>query len=666
MPAPRRKALIASRRRRQDDGEEEDSLVGDFDDDSLSEASAISNGDGIDAAGSDSSDDGQDSVTQHPHPKGKAVEQNNQSKHDALSPFRPARVNGTFNSTADNKALLYEVRNTEASQPSQEIHLDNIPDSNEAVPVNSHVAVPTAPRNETFAQRARREHQEYIQQRNTNPAFVPNRGGFFLHDDRSTGANGPSRPVLRGRGRGYNSVAQAGRGFGLNEPTEKPWAHDLHERHEAAPKTDQSTARNPADSQEGKNEKSLAPSAPNRSFSFVTVRGNVTVQVSLPGMEHKKLVSNVVKRQHTLLPQHRPPLRRDKPVRVSIPDEAPRYIFPSTERSFIFIPRALRPNQQYGRGRGRGSFHGSRRPSMYGSAYTPSVAMSRKSSLGGSTMRDGLRSPAESVMSRMGMPGVEAPRPIVRMPSAVPTPSLSRSGLPLMNGNASLGMAPNHMIAPTAYGSHSTSIPMHQPRPQKTVSVADIESPTSFPFKAPLQQLEQPFHQQVPPHMEERHGQPQAMVTAAGHTPLSQIPEGAIYAPGFQPYLELGQPAYFGPGYNNGPVFYPPVTDGAPYGVPMGGPALPPSFVPGSQAHHVGYLPNSTPLESGIPANMVAHESNGMVYYYNPPMFTPGSQGAFPLTPNPHMVPMGNGMPGQQPYHYSPMPAGMFYQGQTG
>ena len=281
-------------------------------------------------------------------------------------------------------------------------------------------------------------------------------------------------------------------------------------------------------------------------------------------------------------------------------------------------------------------------------------------------MRDGLRSPAESVMSRMGMPGGEVPRPIVRMPSAVPTPSLSRTGIPLMNGHVSLGMSPNHMFAPTAYGSHSTAIPMHQPRPQKTVLVADIESPTEFPFKAPLQQLEQPFHQQVPPHMEERPVQQAAMVTPAGPTPLSQIPEGAVYAPGFQPYLDLGQPTYFGTGYNNGPMFYPPVANGAPYGVPMGGPALAPNFVPGSQAHHVGYLPNSTPLNSGVPANMVAHESNGMVYYYNPPMFTPGSQGGYPVGPNTHMVPIANGMPGQQQYHYSSMPAGMFYPGQAG
>jgi len=211
MPAPRRNNLIASRRRRQDDGEEEGSVVGDFEDDSLSEASGMSNGDGADAAGSDSSDDGQDSEHQHlQHAEKAVVEHNDQSKNNALSPKHPAPLNGTFSSTADNKALLHGLENTENSQPSEETHFDDLPLSTQAVPVNNHVTVPTAPRNETYAQRARREHQEYIQQRNTNPAFVPTRGGFFLHDDRSTGANGPLRPVLRGRGRGYNSAVQAG------------------------------------------------------------------------------------------------------------------------------------------------------------------------------------------------------------------------------------------------------------------------------------------------------------------------------------------------------------------------------------------------------------------------------------------------------------------------
>lgn len=468
--------------------------------------------------------------------------------------------------------------------------------------------------------------------------------------------------------------------MGFHEPTDKPWAHDLHEDHETASKLEPPLVNsNPAvhDPEEKQLEKPSSSTAPNRSFSFTTVLGNVNVQVSLPGMDQKISVPNVVKKHHTLLPQHRPPLRRDKPVRVSIPDTAPRYIFPSTDRSFIFIPRALRPNQQgYSRGRGRPSWNRSRQPSIYGSVYTPSIAMSRKSSLGASTMRDGLRSPADSVMSRVMAPGVEGTRPVIRMPSAVPTPSLSRTGMPVSNGQMGMTAPASYMQPPAMYASHSTAIPIHQPRPQKTVSVADIESPASFQYKAPQPQQEQPFHQQVPAHFSNSYGEEKApqpgnpnMPGLAGATPLSQIPEGAVFTQGFQPsFPVMGAPTYFGPPFTNGAVFYPPMTDGGSFGVPINGPALAPSFVPGSQSHPVGYMPATGPVEGGNQGNMVAHESNGMVYYYNPAMFATDAQGGmpnYPMAPSASMMGMANGMPTQAPFYYSSAPSGMFYPAQS-
>jgi hypothetical protein len=84
---------------------------------------------------------------------------------------------------------------------------DLLPESMHAV--NPQLNAPKAPRNETLAQKSRREHQEYLRERNSNPAFVPNRGGFFLHDDRSSTVptfNGRSHP--RGRGRGFDPIVQ--------------------------------------------------------------------------------------------------------------------------------------------------------------------------------------------------------------------------------------------------------------------------------------------------------------------------------------------------------------------------------------------------------------------------------------------------------------------------
>lgn len=459
------------------------------------------------------------------------------------------------------------------------------------------------------------------------------------------------------------------RGFGINEPTDRPWAHDLHEGHELGPSSAPSQIQPVPGARTTRARNSPAAAPPNRSFSFTNVLGNVSVQISFPGMEQKKVVSNVVKKHHTLLPQHRPPLRRDKPVRVSIPDEPAKYIFPSTERSFIFIPRAMRPNQQnYHRGRGRGSFHGSRRPSIYGSVYTPSIAMSRKSSIGASTMRDGIRSPADSVISRMGASSMDFARPIVRMPSGVPTPSISRTGMPIVNVPMGVNVMPSNVPPPAFYGSHSTAIPMHQPRPQKAVSVADIESPASFSFKAPQQQQDLPFHQQVPINMAASHAEEgippaqQNLPGMAGTTPLSQIPEGAVFAQGFQPYPVMGGPGYFTTPYPNGLVYYPGTGGNGPFSTPIIGPAMAPSFIPGSQAHPINHMHAPGPGESGTGNNLMAHESNGMVYYYNPPAYTPDTQGGFQQYPSAtgNVMPMANGL-SSQPLYYSGVANGMFY-----
>lgn len=61
-------------------------------------------------------------------------------------------------------------------------------------------------------ERRRREHEEYRKKRDEDPAFVPNRGAFFMHDHRHAGpaANG-FRPFGRGALRGGRA---RGRGVG--------------------------------------------------------------------------------------------------------------------------------------------------------------------------------------------------------------------------------------------------------------------------------------------------------------------------------------------------------------------------------------------------------------------------------------------------------------------
>lgn len=301
----------------------------------------------------------------------------------------------------------------------------------------------------------------------------------------------------------------------------------------------------------------------------------------------------MVKKHYTLLPQHRPPLRRDKPVRISIPDEMPRYIFPSTERSFIFIPRAMRPNQQQYRGRGRGSFHGSRRTSMY--SYTPSVGMSRRPSIALSNTGSGIHTPTGPPMQYQQA----FIRPVVRLPVPGGQPFFPAA----QNTEVFLGDKAAIIHSPPA------TLPMHQPIPQKTLSIDNIESPA----RAPQQQLQLPFHQQVPPNL-------------ADQTPkMPHIPEGAIYAQPFQPYPAYPQPGFYAGPYN-GSMMMQPET----YSVGVGGPVLP---------------MQQNPASTGQQQPQQPYEANGTMYYYDP------SQQ--------YMAPP---MVMQTPYFYPPMQNQMFYQ----
>lgn len=139
--------------------------------------------------------------------------------------------------------------------------------------------------------------------------------------------------------------------------------------------------------------------------------------------------------------------------------------------------------------------------------------------------RDGLMSP------------INAARPVVKFPAAGATPFQPAGGY-LNAAGAAFQPAYALPAQPTFRGA-TNSIPMHQPRPQKAISVTTIERPHAEAFAAPHQQEQQPFHHQVPVHMNGQpamHGRHLSMQShASGNTPLSNIPEQAINAPAFQP-----------------------------------------------------------------------------------------------------------------------------------
>ncbi|PSN73543.1 hypothetical protein BS50DRAFT_629559 [Corynespora cassiicola Philippines] len=662
MAAPRKRTNNIARRRRLDDEDESRSVATEVADDSQSDVSVPSDVDeDADADDSNLSDaDSSASLTE-----GKTKRKANgarpvKSRSDVTTRREPsppiARSDATFNAVRNTEIMMNGLKIADKTAEDEAVDFDTGSAVAESAPA---VGAPTG-RPETFAERKRREHEEYKKKRDSDPAFIPNRGAFFMHDQRSApGQNGYRQ--FGGRG-------GAGRGRGIGGPfspanarphppeaTDSPWQHDLHETLNDSSR--QSDLNQPlaapmgAVAQQASNvsQQQLAKAAPTpkppqtRNFSTTVHTHNALVRVFLPEMKAPILFQNVPIRQHTRLPNHRPPLRRDKPVRISLPPSAPRYIFPTVERSFIFIPRALRPNQQgFGRGRGRGfgSFGGgfsSRRTSAYGgSVYSPSVAMSRRSSLAREMGRDNLVSPAGSIMSRPGG-FVDPSRPVVRLPPGGPKlpvapPVISpQSGTP--SGNFAQQPYPLPQ-KPTFRENWQGQIPMHQPRPQKAVSVAGIESPASMTFNPPQQQEQQPFHQQVPTHMnggapstEQQTFYPHARQLsypsqASNGTPLSNIPERAIHAPAFQPFQ---QPGYQPQGFAMPQGYYYPQNGAQPQYMPPGG--MVPMYVPnpqqGSYVMPVTAPAVSAPPPSANPPNMVAYESNGMTYYVDPAQLYP-------------------------------------------
>ena len=199
---------LAPRRRRTDDGEEEGSFVGDVEDDSLSEGSAASGvEDDVDGEVSDASaEDG----LQDPSGGSNAIQSAQEAINDTTGTQTHKPSQQAFSTTADTEAMLNGLKVSDDAPEPEELHFDEpTADTVENVVPSQHPTneAPKAPRGETFAQKSRREHQEYVKERDSNPAFVPNRGGFFLHDDRSTPSQSfGSKPAGRGRGRGSNGI----------------------------------------------------------------------------------------------------------------------------------------------------------------------------------------------------------------------------------------------------------------------------------------------------------------------------------------------------------------------------------------------------------------------------------------------------------------------------
>ncbi len=203
MVAHRRHDLVASRRRVADDGEDEDDGP-DAADDSLSEASALTDlkdDDDADAEGSDISEQHElePSKKANGHVKAAVAAPNGTAEEPP-----PEKVDGT--APTDTDAMLNGLAVPEQTATADEVQFEDMASDGGAQPV-----VPSAEAGTILTElpheRRRREQDEYRKKRDADPTFEPNRGGFFMHDHRHAGpaANG-FRPFGRGRGRGRGGV----------------------------------------------------------------------------------------------------------------------------------------------------------------------------------------------------------------------------------------------------------------------------------------------------------------------------------------------------------------------------------------------------------------------------------------------------------------------------
>ena len=199
MAATRHRKLIGRRRRVEDEADEEftpDAL--DADDESLTEGSLIS----------DDQDGADDSDTSHVDGTSPASLQHKSSPNGRIKPS-PMKKTGVVREmvqnpmAADTEAMLKGLNKMERKEETIDSSLNEDPTPSVATEPTIVSSASAGQGPNLGTNRRQQEHEDYKRRRDEDPAFVPNRGAFFMHDHRHAGpaANG-FRPFGRGRGRG--------------------------------------------------------------------------------------------------------------------------------------------------------------------------------------------------------------------------------------------------------------------------------------------------------------------------------------------------------------------------------------------------------------------------------------------------------------------------------
>lgn len=212
MAAPQRRRNVIGRRRRvEDEGDEEaghDQL--DLDDDSLSDGS-LGSDDVEPADDSDTSnvDDGLAVDSKGDKTNGRKAHTAGKKRSGQSKAARDEQAKGLrTEGDADPQVLPDGAEERDNTERTQSQENGDAGHSNAPIVVSSSAGASGNQDESVSRDRPRREHDEYRRKRDEDPAFVPNRGAFFMHDHRHAGpsANG-FRPFGRGgRGRGRGGI----------------------------------------------------------------------------------------------------------------------------------------------------------------------------------------------------------------------------------------------------------------------------------------------------------------------------------------------------------------------------------------------------------------------------------------------------------------------------
>ena len=232
MPTKKRENLLRWKRRVDEDGEDEGSVAAELPDDSQSDDSGFSDEEDADNSDLSDQDDNESAVANgQTLAQAKSISQlsgavrtlesrtNNEKR--PLVPTATAKMpvaSAVFPTEADTEAMMNGMGVRPAAHRDDGVNFESLGENGKdevstgATTERAGVRLSSSQTRklgsvETPAERRRREHEEYKKKRDSDPAFIPNRGAFFMHDHRSPSGSAGSGASMRARGRGrFNGI----------------------------------------------------------------------------------------------------------------------------------------------------------------------------------------------------------------------------------------------------------------------------------------------------------------------------------------------------------------------------------------------------------------------------------------------------------------------------